>query len=110
MDNDKNGGNMADLLNLPQYIIDLEKSHQGVQFGEVGPMRFKKANGRVVGFVLPVTNSLRFKANEEVLLYLLDMIKSLPESSGQIDLSIKYKQGVVHEISTTTYVQKEYEQ
>lgn len=98
-----------DSLQLPQYIIDLERASRDVPFGEVGPFYLKRAGGETVGMRGQTTNEIRFKSTDESLLYIVDILKSLPpDKTGEITLKVGFTNGVVKKITNITDMTTKY--
>ncbi|HEU5186883.1 MAG TPA: hypothetical protein VFT87_00080 [Candidatus Saccharimonadales bacterium] len=96
-------------INLPQYLIDLERLHRNVQFGEAGPFKLKKANGKVVKLATKVMDSLRFRSNDEVLLYLADKVRSLPDNrEGKVTFIVDFKNTKAMKVETITEEEIDY--
>lgn len=103
------GGAALNVINLPQHIIDMEKMHRDIQFGEVGPFRYRKANGRVVKLVTLLKNSVRFRNNDDALLYVVDMLKTLPaDKEGKLTLVVEHKQSRISKIENITEEEVDY--
>lgn len=94
----------ASVLDLSPYLIDMERQHKDVQYGDVGPIILRKANGKIVEMITQVKESVRFTNSDDALLYLVNAVRTLPEGKdATINFSIESKAGRVTRIETTTH-------
>lgn len=90
-------------LDLPQYIINLERAARDTPFGEVGPFYLMRHKGETVGMRGQTSEIIRFKTTAEAVIYLVDYIKTLPtDKSGDIVFAVKFTNGRVKQITTTS--------
>lgn len=92
-----------DKIQLPQHVIDLERLSQEVQYGEVGPFYLKRSDGKTVGLRGQTSKDIRFRGSDEALIYIIDVVKSLPvDKSGEVILTLGFTNGVVKKINNVT--------